>query len=108
MNERTSIFEKDSLDISGFKPKTGQARGPDPAQIDEVSQPKFKSREAEPVSQPSTKRLPMVYRTGRNTTFSVKTTPATVDSFYDIARRQGWKAGETFERAIEALMRELG
>jgi len=50
----------------------------------------------------------MVYRTGRNTTFSAKTTAATVDTFYDLARRQGWKAGETFERAVEALRRSLG
>jgi hypothetical protein len=110
MNERTSIFEPDPLDVSEFKPKTAGKAKPNQAQIDQISQPKFKSREAadEPADQPSTKRLPMVYRTGRNTTFSVKTTAATLDQFYEIARRQKWKAGETFEHAIEALLRELG
>jgi hypothetical protein len=109
MSQRSSIFERDPVDISGFKPKTGQGRGPEPAQIDEVAQPKFRSREPDrPEDRPSTKRQPMVYRTGRNTTFSAKTTAATVDTFYDLARRQGWKAGETFERAVEALRRSLG
>jgi len=48
----------------------------------------------------------MVYRTGRNVTFSAKTTRETVDLFYEIAQRNGWKAGETFEKAIAALLRE--
>jgi transposase len=42
----------------------------------------------------------MAYRTGRNVTFNAKTTQATFDTFYDIARNQGWKAGETFEKAV--------
>ena len=99
--------------MDGFKPKTGEGRRPDPKEIDQVSLPRFRSREpapvpAETVGQQSTKRQPMVYRTGRNTTFSVKTTPETVEAFYEIAREQGWKAGETFENAIAALKRELG
>jgi len=49
----------------------------------------------------------MVYRTGRNTVLSVKTTPQTVDAFYEIALSQGWKAGETFERALQALQEKL-
>jgi len=56
---------------------------------------------------PLAKRLPLVYRTGRNTTFSAKTTPETVEAFYRIAREQGWKAGETFERAVAALEASL-
>jgi hypothetical protein len=45
----------------------------------------------------------MVYRTGRNVTFSAKTTRETVDRFYAIAAGQRWKANETFEKAIAAL-----
>lgn len=105
MNERSSIFEVDPLDISGFKPKVDRPAGPAPEEIDGVGQGKYRSRE--PVSQPSSKRPPMVYRTGRNVTFSVKTAPATADAFYELARRNGWKANETFERAIEALRRSL-
>jgi hypothetical protein len=137
MSNRASIFTpREELDISGFKPKAASEQRPDPAQIDEVRSARFRSREAvqesppevtpqptvtqqlpagqpEIVSQPttvgqqSTKRQPLVYRTGRNTTFSVKTTPETVEAFYEIARAQNWKAGETFERALAALRREL-
>lgn len=122
MSERASIFApRVELDIGGFKPKTDVERRPDPSEIDEVSSARFRSRE--PDSQASDaspktvgqsseglqspKRLPMVYRTGRNTTFSVKTTPETVDAFYEIARAQGWKAGETFEHALAALREKL-
>jgi hypothetical protein len=105
MNERTSIFETDPLDISGFKPRTNGPSGPAPAEIDSISQGKFQSREANP---PSARRLPMVYRTGRNVTFSVKTAPATVDAFYALATKMGWKANETFEQAILALQEKLG
>jgi hypothetical protein len=45
----------------------------------------------------------MVYRTGRNVTFSAKTTRETVERFYAIAEGQGWKANETFEKAVAAL-----
>lgn len=105
MNERTSIFETDSLDISSFKPRTDGPLGPAPAEIDSISHGKFQSREPNP---PSTKRAPMVYRTGRNVTFSVKTAPATAEIFYALASKMGWKANETFERAIAALRREIG
>lgn len=49
----------------------------------------------------------MIYRTGRNKVFSVKTDPATADEFYAIAQKNGWKAAETFEKAVAALRREL-
>ena len=120
MPERASIFApREELDVGCFAPKTGQERRPDPSEIDQVRSSRFRSRESQPtadqpeaddrspVSQPPTKRQPMVYRTGRNTTFSVKTTPETVEAFYEIARAQDWKAGETFEKAIAALQREL-
>lgn len=120
MTERASIFApREELDLGGFAPKTGQEKRPDPTEIDQVRSARFRSRESEPpvdqpeasslpaVSQPLMKRQPMVYRTGRNTTFSVKTTPETVEAFYEIARSQDWKAGETFEKAIAALQREL-
>ena len=123
MSERASIFApRTELDVGGFKPKTDTERRPGPSEIDQVSSARFRSRQpdsqltvAQPEaisksleSQQSAKRLPMVYRTGRNTTFSVKTTPETVDAFYEIARAQGWKAGETFEHAIAALREKLG
>jgi len=110
MTERTSIFTTPTVDVSDFKPKPASQRGPDPSEIDRVTNVRFRSRELtrEPeVSNQSIKRPPMVYRTGRNVTFSAKTTRETVEAFYEIAQRNGWKAGETFEKAVEALASTL-
>jgi hypothetical protein len=96
------------FDLTDFAPTAGDNRPPVPdralRQIAEQSG--FPSRSITN-GQRSTYRQPMVYRTGRNTVFSVKTTPQTVDAFYDIAQSQGWKAGETFERALQALQEKL-
>ncbi len=120
---RPSLFEDDEIDLSSFSPKTS----PDPAPVphDTVrkvsEQGGFPSRaprggaldaahsdtSSETVNQPSSKRLPLVYRTGRNVTFSAKATQATVDTFYEIARAQGWKGAETLEHAIKALKEKL-
>lgn len=117
MNERTSIFQNPHapLDVSDFKPAGNKVPRPEPSAIDEVSgKGRFRSREPDlvpqersTVGQPTTKRIPMVYRTGRNKVLSVKTDPATADEFYAIAQENGWKATETFEKAIAALKREL-
>jgi len=119
---RPSLFEDEGIDLSAFAPKAA----PDPAPVprDTVRQvseeggfPSRAPRRTAPTpvtspptvdSPPSTKRQPLTYRTGRNVTFSAKTTQVTVDAFYGIARAQGWKAGETFERAIQALQEKLG
>ena len=116
MAVRARIFETPALDIGDFKPKTETEQRPNADEIDQISGAKFRSREATPIPEvdqlatvglPSTKRKPMVYRTGRNVTFSAKTTQATVDAFYELAQQQGWKAGETFERAVEALRQQV-
>jgi len=111
---RARIFETPKLDTAEFQPKTDADDRPEASAIDQISGSKFRSREVVPSAEPpstvgrqSTKRLPMTYRTGRNVTFSAKTTQATVDAFYELAQRQGWKAGETFEKAVEALQREV-
>ena len=39
--------------------------------------------------------------------FNARTTPQTVEALYAIADRQGWLVGETLERALAALQREL-
>ena len=117
MAQRAKIFDPVPIDVADFKPRTEEEPRPDISHIDQVAGAKFRSREvARPleneekptVGRPSTRRPPMVYRTGRNVTFSAKTTQATVDAFYAIAQEQGWKAGETFEKAVEALRRSLG
>ena len=50
----------------------------------------------------------MTYRTGRSATFTTKTRPEVLDIFYAIAQQQGWKVGETFEKAVELLARMYG
>jgi hypothetical protein len=114
MSQRTSIFatpkEGKGVDVSGFAPKKTQVPRPAREDIDHAAEgSRFPSREpiappqAAEVSRQSTRRRPMVYRTGRNVTFSAKTTREMVDRFYAIAEGQGWKANETFEKAIAAL-----
>ena len=99
-SNRASIFETPEIDVAAFD------RRPDPAELDELSKgSKFRSRD--PVEPAKSSRLPHTYRTGRNVTFSAKTTQETLDTFYAIARQQGWKAAETLEFAIAALQREL-
>jgi hypothetical protein len=39
---------------------------------------------------------------------NIKARTQAIEAFYAIADRQGWVLGETFERAINALQRELG
>jgi len=106
--ERPKLFD-DDLNLDQFAPKVGSDTYEVPADtIRKIAdEGGFPSRSAT-VYQPSTKRLPMTYRTGRTATLSVKTTPAALEAFYDVARSQGWKAGETFERAVEMLTRSVG
>ena len=124
MSQRTSIFsapaEQAGVDVSDFAPKPREAGRPAAEEIDRRAGNKFPSREPGDQSArqknasneagsdgSSTKRQPMVYRTGRNVTFSAKTTRATLDRFYFLAEQNGWKAAETFERAVAALEREV-
>jgi hypothetical protein len=115
---RPSLFDDgEEVDLSRFTPKTGSDnKSVPPDTVRKVSdEGGFPSRAARSAAdrrttsdRPSTNRLPLVYRTGRNVVFSAKTTPETADIFYRIAREQGWKAAETFENAIQALVEKLG
>ena len=87
---RPDLFAEADLDVSGFQPR------PSLDQVRAVTEAAgFRSRE------------PRRYRTGRTAQFNVRTTPATVEAFYAIADRHGWKVGETLEKALEALQRDL-
>ena len=109
---RAGVFD----DLSDFAPAPPAAGAP-AEEVKAVAEgAAFRSREpgsvpaAAPVPPPVTppaRREPRRYRTGRNVTVSVKTTQETVDAFYELARSQGWKAGETFEQAIQALQEKL-
>ena len=113
MSRRTSIFgspKMSALDVSDFSPRSQPEVRPHAEDIDAASAgSRFQSREPSteaPVNVKKTHRQPMVYQTGRSVTFSAKTTQQTVDQFYALAKQHGWKAGETFEKAVEALVRE--
>jgi hypothetical protein len=113
MSERASIFENSAeIDLSGFAPKPTK-REPDitPEAVRAVAETaQFRSREPAPA--PAPKREPpreeqRRYRTGRNKQLSLKVSNETADAFYAIADSQKWVLGETLERALAALQREL-
>ena len=113
-NARAGLFEADDdLDVSGFAPKKPEP-GAKPAAAEEVravsEASSFRSREPaarNPAPPKRARREPRLYRTGRNIQFNVKARQETVDSFYEISDQEGWVLGETLERALEALKREL-
>jgi len=105
MSERASIFgDAGDFDISGFSPQKPKAEVPR-ERVRQVSE-KSEFRSREPEKKPATKE-PRRYRTGRNVHLNIKVRPETHASFYEIADRQGWVLGETLERAVAALKREL-
>ena len=122
MMARAKIFvdeqAEDSLDLSGFAPK-----GPDPKaspaeQVRAIAEAaNFHSREPAsapvahspelPAAPAAIRRQPRTHRTGRNVQFNVKAAQETIDAFYAISDAQGWVLGETLEKALAVLQREL-
>lgn len=104
MAERASIFE-DDMDLSAFTPNKSTKAAPPPEAIREVSErANFQSRE--PAPKPATK-ADRRHRTGRNEQLNLKVRANAKDLFYQINDAQGWVQGYTFERAVQALQREL-
>lgn len=112
MAERAQLFDgNDDFDVSAFTPKKTTAPAPSAEAVRAVSESaSFKSREPAPAAaatpRPAAKKQRR-RRTGRNLQLNVKVAAATLQSFYDITDRQGWVLGETLERAVAALQREL-
>ena len=107
--ERASIFGEEEPDLSTtFKPKPAlKPSGASPTEVREVSEAvNFRSRDPKPTPEPK-RREQRRHRTGRNVQLNIKARAEAVDAFYALADRQNWVLGETFERAIEALRREL-
>jgi hypothetical protein len=104
---RPSAFDDDDMNLSQFTPKGAADQPVPPADlIRQVADAGgFPSRAAQPYVP---RREPLTYRTGRTAVFTAKTLPSTLDAFYAIARKKNWKVGETFERAVEALLRQEG
>ncbi len=108
--KRASVFDAEAeLDVSGFAPKAGVSPKAQPEQVRAVSEAaNFQSREPSRQNVPSSpKREPRRYRTGRNIQLNIKARADVIEAFYEIADRQGWILGETFERAVAALERDL-
>jgi len=104
MNERADIFGDIDFDVSGFEPAK-PAPAPPPEAIKKVAEAaKFTSREPAPSK---SKKKPRTYRTGRNMQLNVRVRDYTLNDVYSISDAQGWVLGETIERAIAALKREL-
>ena len=110
MAERAQLFdESNDFDVSAFTPKKAKESAPPPEAVRAVSEgANFKSREPAPAAapRPAVKKQRR-RRTGRNLQLNVKVAAATLQTFYDITDREGWVLGETLERAIAALQREL-
>lgn len=101
MTERPNIFDEDGIDVSDFAPKTGPGPHTNKDALRQAGEASgFQSRPAH--------RTPHRYRTGRTAQFNTRIMPATFDRFYQIAEQQGWKIGETVEKALEALEEKLG
>jgi predicted component of type VI protein secretion system len=124
-SERASVFDHGpDIDITGFKPRTAAKPAAQPEQVKAISETaSFVSREpilaprqtAAPAQvarasqaqmEPIT-REPRRHRTGRNTQLNIKARGEAIERFYAIADHKVWVLGETFERAIAALEREL-
>lgn len=110
--DRASIFgSDDDFDVSGFMPKPAERPAAKPEQVRAVSEAaSFRSREPKgppAVGAAPPKREQRRYRTGRNAQLNIKIRPETLEDFYALVDRHGWVQGEAFERAIEALKREL-
>ena len=118
MSTRAGLFEDSEeqsvdFDVSGFKPAARSEPGPSAQEIRDVSErSNFRSREPTasvaiepPLHQP--KRSPRLHRTGRNVQFNVKLRADSIEAIYRIADQQTWTMGETVERALAALQKEL-
>lgn len=108
-NERASVFGDDQdLDLGNFKPKQPEPPAVKREDVRTVSEEaNFRSREPQPPASKPEKREPRRYRIGRNQQLNIKSRAGAIEAFYQITDQQGWVLGETFERAIKALKREL-
>ena len=120
MAERANIFgDSDDFDLSGFTPKQApRTEAPaeavraiseaahfvsrEPAPPDRAKQP-----QADPAARPAAVRKDRRRRTGRNEQLNLKVTAECLQLFYEITDARQWVQGETLERALAALQREI-
>lgn len=100
---RAGVFDED---LSDFAPKPADTAGIRPEEVRAIAESSaFRSREPQPA--PTTRREPRRYRTGRNVQLNLKVRREAADAFYALADQTDMVLGEVFERAVEALQREL-
>jgi hypothetical protein len=111
--ERLSVFgDTGDVDLSAFTPTADmEEKRPKPPRekvkaVSEAAQ--FPSREPSAPAAGPLRRKPRYHKTGRTASLSCRLMPSVVDQIYEIADRENWLVGETIERGIEALERELG
>ena len=122
-DQRAGVFDSvDDFDVSGFAPKPQKKAETAPSAekvraIAEASQ--FPSREATKPQLPKAtatavakavekvKKEPRRHTTGRNVQLNVKAKQEAIDLMYKISDEQNWVLGETLEKALEALQKEL-
>lgn len=107
MADRANIFGDDDFDVSGFAPAKPPVAPTKEAVRDVAEKASFPSREATTEPTQKGRRERRTFRTGRDTQFTCKARLDVVDAFYAISNEQGWVMGETLERAVAALRREL-
>lgn len=110
--ERASIFGDDEIDVSDFKAKPPAAviKHAETAaeRVRAVSETvNFRSRDPKPETATPSRREQRRHRTGRNVQLNIKARAEAIEAFYAITDKENWVLGETFERAVEALKREL-
>lgn len=112
MSDRASIFEDDAgFDVSQFAPKQSKPKIEISAEEIRAVAEKSDFPSREPVSKSKkeiAKKEQRRYRTGRNIQLTLKVRAEARDAFYAIADAQNWVLGETLERAVAALQKELG
>lgn len=107
---RASAFEDDGeIDLTGFGPKVHAEEGAPAEKVKVIAQQsKFRERDVPPPPPAGEGvRQPRRYRTGRNRQINIKASDETIQRLYAIADAEGWVLGETLERALEALQREI-
>jgi hypothetical protein len=111
MSERASIFDGDSdFDVSKFAPKQSKPKTETSAEAVRAmaENSDFRSREPAPAPKKATaEKERRRYTTGRNVQLNIKVRSETLDAFYSIADAEKWVLGETLERAVSALQKEL-
>ena len=106
---RAGVFDDD---LSDFIPKPRTVKAARPEEVKALAEgAAFRSREPQATSPAATtplgRREPRRYRTGRNVQLNLKVRQEAADAFYVLADQTGLVLGEVFERAIDALAREL-